>query len=122
MRFNNRTQVNRYFNKKDELRHSLFQNLKVESMNNFIECYTASGLCWIQLPYFDILSHKITGKEVDEYVIPTHNKFTASYYKLFIILDSKEMLEFTEIYSSISEVNRLLGILMFDYDEKKISS
>lgn len=108
----------RYFGNKDkklELRHNLFQKLKVESINNFLDCYASSELSLTQLPYYEILDHKITGKALDELVIPTHNKFMASYYKLFVVLDEKEMSEFTQIYNSIANIKTLLRQLMYNY-------
>lgn len=114
----------RYFNRKDkkeELRHTLFQNLKVESINNFIESYTASELCWFQLPYYDVIGHKLTAKEVDSLVLPTHNKLISSYYKLFVSLDENELEEFTKIYDSNVSIHRLLGVLLWDYDDLKLS-
>ena len=110
----------RFFSTKDkklELRHTLFQQLKVESINNFINCYSSSELCWTQLPYYDILDHKITGKGIDELTLPTLNSLRASYYKLFVLLDEKEMIEFTEMYDSIGRINNLLSRLLFDYSD-----
>lgn len=113
----------RYFtirDKKREMKHNLFQKMKVEAINNFIECYTNSELRWFQLPYYDIISHKYTGKDVDDIVIPIHNAFTSSFYKLNLILDDSEIQEFGEMYKSINKIKNLLGRLLFDYDETKL--
>ena len=106
--------VTRYFNIKDkkiELKHGLYQELKVQSINNFIECYSTSELCWVQIPYYEILGNELSAKQIDDLTIPTFNSFTASYYKLFIILDEEELPEFIEIYHSIVGIKKLLSDL-----------
>jgi hypothetical protein len=107
--------------KKDEQKFSLFQNMKVQAINNFMDCYVAAELSWIQLPFEDVFTQRLDLATLDEKVLPTHNKLMAAHYKLNLFLSVYEMEEISKIYDSINLVKAALNVLLFESPDITVS-
>jgi len=114
--------IKRYFDnssKKIEINHSLFQQNRLNAVNEFYKNYSKAELLWKQIAIWDILSHQIKPKEIDEIVVPVLNDLKKSLFELKIYFDKNEHNHFESLVNGIYAINKKMSELYFDYDKDK---
>jgi hypothetical protein len=116
--------IKRHFDYKSkliEIKQSLHQDLRLSSINKFIESYTALESFYWQVSFYDVIERKIQPKDLDDLQLPFYNAFIASYYSLFLILNEDEIKDFDKIKDEIITVRDVLGHL-YDYFEEETNT
>lgn len=102
--------------KKIEINHSLFQQKKLESINNFFGCYAKAEQMWTHLAIYDILDRKLSAQEIDYIIYPHINELRRSAMELQIFFDENDHKYFLEIVKNIETINMTLKRIYFDID------
>jgi hypothetical protein len=105
--------------KKIEINHSLFQQYKLKTVNDFFTNYTRAETMWSQIAIWEILARKVDAKEIDKIIFPTLNDLKKSLFELKIYFKKEEHKYFDELVNGIYEINGKVSELYFDYDEEK---
>lgn len=105
--------------KKIEINHSLFQQNRLNAVNEFYKNYSNAKLLLRQLTIYDIISRKIEPKEIDKIVIPVLNELDKSHLELKIYFEGKEFNYFNNLVKGINIINNKIGELYFDDNQKK---
>jgi len=104
--------------KKIEINHSLFQQNRILTVNKFFSNYAKTELMWNQIAIFDILSRKISSKEIDTLIFPTINTLKETIFELKIYFKPEDLYLFEELTDEILSINRVLSELYFNPDTK----
>ena len=102
--------------KKLEITYSLFQQNRINAVNNFFSNYTKVEFLWNQLPIRDVLSHKITAKDLDLLIQPPINDLKRSIFELKIYFDQNAHNNFEQAIDNFLAINRTLMHQYFNYD------
>jgi len=105
--------------KKTEINHNLFQQKRLESVNNFFKTYAQTEQMWNSISTWDILEHKIPAKEMDSIIFPHINELKRNVLELQIYFDDKEHKSFVDILDNVNSINSKLSKVYFDYNPEK---
>lgn len=105
--------------KKIEINHSLFQQNRLNVVNDFFANYAKIELMWEQLAIYDILSNKLDAKAIDNIIWPILNELKKNQIELQIYFNDSEMIYFNNLVNGVFSINNKLKELYFDYDWKK---
>ncbi|QQU04750.1 hypothetical protein [Myroides odoratus] len=102
--------------KKIEINHNLFQQKRLETLNSFFSnCATAERM-WKDIPIYDILSYKITSKEIDKLIFPIVNEIRRNVFELKIYFELDTYKEFEMILKNMELINGKLSEQYFNYN------
>ena len=104
-----------FISKKKEINHSLFQEKKLQAVNNFFEHLSKIEQHWIELPIFEILRKEIKPKELDDIQFPLISHLKQSILELQIYFKEKEHQKFKEILENTFEIRRTLSDVYLNY-------
>lgn len=101
--------------KKVEINHGLFQQKRLESVNNFFTNYAKAEQMWTSIAIWDILENRIKSKEIDQIIYPHLNELERNILELQIYFAESDHRHFAEIMENLHEINRKLKKVYFDY-------
>ncbi len=105
--------------KKNEINHTLFQQNKLISVNNFFLNYAKVEMMWNQISIFEILSRKLEANEMDRIILPSLNELRRNLLELKIYFNSKDHLFFEQLSNGLFSIN---GKLLKLYFQNEINS
>jgi hypothetical protein len=105
--------------KKLEINHGLFQQKRLESVNDFFSSYAKTEQMWIHLAIYDILNNRLDAKEIDNIIFPHINELQKDVLKLQIYFDENDHKLFREILQNIKDINSTLMEVYFDFDPEQ---
>jgi len=76
--------------KKREINHTLFQEHRIKSINDFYSFYAINKQMWYELPIHGVMKHQIEPKELDNLIFPSLNDLRKSVIKLQIYFDKND--------------------------------
>ena len=104
--------IKRFFDlktKKIEITYSLFQQNKINAVNQFFSNYAKVEHMWHQLSYWDAIEHKISSKELDIMIWPSLNDLKKSVLELKIYFSDIDYKDFENILSNFLAINKNLS-------------
>ena len=111
-----------FVSKKKEINHSLFQEKKLQAVNNFFQHFSKIEQHWIELPIFEVLRKEIKPKELDDIEFPLISNLKQSILELQIYFKAIEHRKFKKILENTFEVKKTLADVYLNYspDEKTV--
>ena len=111
-----------FVSKKKEINHSLFQEKKLQAVNNFFQHFSKIEQHWIELPIFEVLRKEIKPKELDDIEFPLISNLKQSILELQIYFKEIEHRKFKKILENTFEVKKTLADVYLNYspDEKTV--
>ena len=100
--------------KKSEINHTLFQQKRLESVNNFFTTCARTEQMWISIALWDILENKVLAKDIDEMIYPHLNELKRNVLELQIYFQEKDHKPFAGILENAYAINRKLSNVFFD--------
>jgi len=100
--------------KKLEINHSLFQQKRLESVNNFFTSYARTEQMWIDLAIYDILNGRLEAKEIDDIIYPHINELKRNLLELQIYFEENDHKHFAQILADTKAINSALKKIYFD--------
>jgi hypothetical protein len=100
--------------KKIEINHSLFQQNRIISVNNFFSHYSKVESMWNQIAINKILSNSIDVKEIDKIIFPPLNELNRTFFELKIYFSDDDLKYFEELTDGLVSINRKLNNLYFE--------
>jgi hypothetical protein len=91
--------------KKLEISYSLFQQNRINTVNNFFSNYAKVEFMWHKLPHSDILSHKMPGKEIDQIIWPQLNDLKQSVLELKMYFLANDHIYFQKLLDNLLLIN-----------------
>lgn len=104
--------------KKIEINHSLYQQNRLSAINRFFENYAKAELMWNQIALYDILSRKLSPKEIDQIIFPILNELKKNLLELMIYFKDSDNKNFKLLVYNVESINDKLRELYFDYNSK----
>jgi hypothetical protein len=105
--------------KKLEIKYSLFQQNRIIAVNTFFSNYAKVEFMWHQIPYWDILEHKIRANQIDEIVWPPLYALKQSLFELKVYFPEVDHKHFEKLYNNFLSLNKILLDANIDYSESK---
>ena len=102
--------------KKIEINHSLYQQNRLSAINRFFENYAKAELMWNQIAIYDILSRKLSPKEIDQLIFPILNELKKNILELMIYFNESDYKNFKLLVANVESINDKLSELYFDYN------
>ena len=108
--------------KQKEINHSLFQQRKLDAVNNFFLKYSETELMWDNLEIYSILEDKFSSSELDEIIYSKLNELRKSEIELQIYFKEKEYNMFVRLVESMWTINGVLKKVYFNQEvgEKRV--
>ncbi len=103
--------------KKIEINHTIYQQNRITAVNKFYENYAKAELMWNQIAIYDILSRKLSAKEIDKIIFPILNELDKDLLELRIYFTVKQHQYFNDLVENILSINGKLSNLYFDYNQ-----
>jgi hypothetical protein len=100
--------------KKMEINHSLFQENRLKVISNFYTHYAKTTFLWHHLAIYDVLSNKLSAKEIDDLIWPILDDLKKSQMELQIYFDDQEMVLFKDLVDGVYSINKKLSDLFFN--------
>lgn len=104
--------------KKREINHTLFQQYRLKSVNDFFTSYAKTERMWQDLSIYSILEYKIGTKEMDNIIFEPINELRKNILELQIYFPEKEHKIFEKILDNILSINGKLSSIYFNYDKE----
>jgi hypothetical protein len=95
--------------KKLEINHSLFQQNKINTVNDYFKNYARAELMWQQLQIWNILSNKLTAADMDKYIWPPLRDLKQSVLELHLYFEDDLHKPFSDIFENMLSINTELG-------------
>ncbi|MFB9054616.1 hypothetical protein ACFFVB_16125 [Formosa undariae] len=103
--------------KKREINHTLFQEHKIKSINDFYNFYAINKQMWYELPIYNVMKHQITPNELDKLISPSLNDLRKSVNKLQIYFDKNDFNTIKSVQDNINSINQKLTEIYFDIEK-----
>jgi hypothetical protein len=100
--------------KKIEINHSLFQQNRITTVNRYFAKYAAVELMWNHIDIFEILTHKLDAKEIDDIIFPPINDLKGILLELRIYFDKDDYKLFEDLTNRLISINGKLKNLYFN--------
>ncbi|MGX9987537.1 hypothetical protein [Soonwooa purpurea] len=100
--------------KKSEINHNLFQQRKLDSLNNFFLTYSQVHQIWYDFPVYSASRGKFSATELDEMIFPSLNELKRNVLELKIYFDKGSHDNFEEILQSFFKLNGKLKAIVFN--------
>lgn len=110
-----------FISKKKEINHSIFQEKKLQAVNNFFRHYSKIEQHWIELPIYEIIRHEIKPKQLDDIEVPLISNLKQSILELQIYFKESEHNKFREVLENTFEVKRTLSDVYLNYSPSEKS-
>jgi len=94
-----------YKYKKTEINHNLFQQKKLESLNNYFLIYSKAFQMWYDFPIYSVASGKLNANELDKMIFTLLNEMKRNVLELKIYFDEKDYKHFEYILTSFYNLN-----------------
>ncbi len=103
--------------KKVEINHSLFQQNKIDTVNNYFKNYARVELMWRQIQTWKIFSREVSTVEMDNIIWPPLNDLKQSILELKLYFDDDIHTHFNEILENFLSINSELMDIHFGDNE-----
>jgi len=113
--------IKRHFDnksKKIEINHSIYQQNRLSAVNRFFENYAKAELMWNHIAIYDILSRKMSPKEIDQIIFPPLNDLKKNLWELKIYFEDSDYMNYKLIVDNVESINGKLSELYFDYNSQ----
>jgi hypothetical protein len=108
--------------KKIEINHSLFQQNRISTVNNFFSYYAKAELMWNQIAYYSILEHTINVKEIDKMILPTMNDLNRTVLELKMYFAVDDHSYFQRLANGFEFINgKMLDLYINIHDDKSLT-
>lgn len=103
--------------RKVEINHSLFQQNRIQAVNEFLSNYAKVSLMWNQIAIYEILSHKLRPTELDNILLPSLTNLKKSLLELKIYFENEDHKYFENLTNAQTSINGKINELYFDSDK-----
>ena len=103
--------------KKIEINYTIFQQKRLEALQNFISAYSSAEQMWREINLDEVASKTITAEKLDEMLEPTMKKMKSSVLELQVYLDNEDYLLFEKVLSNTTSYRNALTYLFFTSDK-----
>lgn len=103
--------------KKIEINYTIFQQKRLEALQNFISAYSSAEQMWREINLDEVATKTITAEKLDEILELPMKKMKNSVFELQVYLDNEDYILFEKILSNTTSYRTALTYLFF-YSDK----
>lgn len=100
--------------KKNEINYTIFQQKRLETLQNFTTSYLEVEHLWMTLPIYRILERKLSAKDIDDIIFPKINKLKGYTLELKIYFEENDCKIFENLMNNMGLINSHLQYLYND--------